>query len=94
MPSTTCSEVPEGEVSQLHAIAQGLLAESGISGVHSLEDATTELVRWGGAELHCVAAIIGSIASQEAIKLLTGQFVPLAGTLFYSTVHATSLLFA
>ncbi|KFM26093.1 NEDD8-activating enzyme E1 regulatory subunit [Auxenochlorella protothecoides] len=88
------SEVPEGEVSQLHAIAQGLLAESGISGVHLPEDATTELVRWGGAELHCVAAIIGSIASQEAIKLLTGQFVPLAGTLFYSTVHATSLLFA
>ena len=42
------------------------------------------------SELHAVAAIMGGIAAQEAIKLLTGQFVPLAGTLIYNAMASTS----
>ena len=36
-----------------------------------------EIVRYGAGELHNVAALIGGVASQEAVKLITGQYVPL-----------------
>ncbi len=49
-----------------------------------------EFVRYGGAELHAVGAVMGGIASQEAIKLVTSQFVPLQGTLVYNAVHGTT----
>jgi len=32
--------------------------------------------RLGASELHVVASVMGGMAAQEAIKLLTGQFVP------------------
>jgi amyloid beta precursor protein binding protein 1 len=54
------------------------------------EDMINELVRSGGAELHCIASIIGAIASQEAIKLLTCQMVPICGTLIYDGINCTS----
>jgi hypothetical protein len=34
------------------------------------------LYRLGASELHVVASVMGGMAAQEAIKLLTGQFVP------------------
>ena len=48
------------------------------------------LRRFGAGELHCVAAIMGGIAAQEAIKLLTKQFVPLSGLLLYNAMASTS----
>ena len=36
--------------------------------------------RYGGAELHTVAAMVGGIAAQEAIKVVTHQYVPLCNT--------------
>lgn len=32
--------------------------------------------RLGASELHVIASVMGGMAAQEAIKLLTGQFVP------------------
>jgi hypothetical protein len=32
--------------------------------------------RCAGSEPHCTAAFLGGQASQEALKLLTGQFIP------------------
>ena len=40
-----------------------------------------ELCRYGGAELHSVAAFLGGCAAHEAIKLLTGIGDPLVGRL-------------
>jgi len=54
------------------------------------EDMINELVRSGGTELHCIASIIGAIASQEVIKLLTHQMVPLCGTLVYDGINCLS----
>jgi amyloid beta precursor protein binding protein 1 len=49
-----------------------------------------EIVRFGAGELHVMAAIVGGMAAQEAIKLITGQFVPFAGTLLYNAVGSTT----
>ena len=40
-----------------------------------------EMKRYFGSKLHVVASLIGGIASQEAVKLLTHQFVPINNTL-------------
>lgn len=57
------------------------------------DDMLNEIVRSGGEELHCIAAIIGSMASQEAVKLLTRQCVPICGTLIYDGINCTSSVF-
>jgi amyloid beta precursor protein binding protein 1 len=49
--------------------------------------------RLGGAELHVVAAIMGGMAAQEAIKLITQQFVPFKGTLIYNAINSTASVF-
>ena len=44
-----------------------------------LERLAWEVVRSQGGEIHAVASVVGGVASQEAIKLITGQFVPSHG---------------
>jgi amyloid beta precursor protein binding protein 1 len=52
-----------------------------------------EMCRFGAGELHCLGAIVGGMAAQEAIKLVTHQFVPLAGVLVYNAMSSTSSVF-
>jgi NEDD8-activating enzyme E1 regulatory subunit len=51
------------------------------------------MCRFGASQLHCLGAIVGGVAAQEAIKLVTHQFVPLAGTLIYNAMSSTSAIF-
>lgn len=51
-----------------------------------------ELARYGAAETHSISAIIGGVAAQEAVKLLTRQYLPLVSTYVFNgiaTVGAT-----
>ena len=43
------------------------------------EELLLEMCRCAGASMHCLGAILGGIAAQEAIKLLLHQFVPVSG---------------
>lgn len=47
--------------------------------------------RYGGCELHSVAAFMGGVAAQEIIKLLTNQFVPINNTLIYNAIKQLSV---
>ncbi|CAM6089778.1 unnamed protein product [Calypogeia fissa] len=82
----------EEDVSRLKTVTVRLLSDMDIPGVSLPEDLVYELCRFGAAELHCVAAVIGGIAAQEAIKLLTRQFLPISGPLIYNALSATSLV--
>ena len=42
--------------------------------------------RFGGAEIHSVASFIAAIISQEAIKLITQQLVPIDNTFIYNAI--------
>ena len=64
----------EEDVALLKSVAAGLAAEYGLSGSAVADDLVGEMTRFGAGELHTVAAIMGGIAAQEAIKLLTAQF--------------------
>ena len=41
------------------------------------------MCRYGADEVHSVAALIGGIGAQEAIKLITSQYIPLDNTFVY-----------
>lgn len=78
------------DVSRLKIIAVGLLNEMGCNGASLSEDLISEMTRFGASEIHCVAAFVGGVASQEAIKLITKQFVPLTGTFVFNGIDHKS----
>ncbi len=81
----------ESDVAKLKSIVVSLFQRWGLSS-HSIRDEhTAEFCRYSGAELHSVAAFVGGIASQEVIKIVTRQFVPLNNTFLYSGATSTSL---
>lgn len=82
----------EEDVVALKSTAMQLLHAQGLAGIPLSDDVVAEVVRYGAGELQCVAAVVGGMASQESIKLLTRQFVPLQGTLVYNAVSSTTLV--
>ena len=48
-----------------------------------------ELARYGNAELHNIASLIGGVAGQEAVKIVTGQYVPIDHTYIYNGIAST-----
>jgi len=50
-----------------------------------------ELVRFGGSELHTIASFIGGLASQEIIKVITHQYLPLNNTYIFNGVNSSSV---
>ncbi len=82
----------EEDVALLKGLAGSILLEAGITGVGVCDDLVGEIVRCGGGELQVIGAIVGAMASQEAIKLLTGQFVPLGGTLIYNAMQCSTTI--
>lgn len=77
----------ESDVAHMKKIVFDLLCSNGLSSCTVSDDHITEFCRYGGKEIHSVAAYIGGVASQEIIKLITHQYVPLNNTLIY---HAGS----
>lgn len=70
-----CRELEE-DVSRLKALAVGILNDMGGGGVTLPEDLVCEVCRFGAGEIHCVASIVGGIASQESIKVPTLHHPP------------------
>ncbi|GKV33159.1 hypothetical protein SLEP1_g41693 [Rubroshorea leprosula] len=82
------------DISRLKTTVISLLNDLGCNGLTLTEDLINEICRFGVAELHSVAAFIGGIASQEVIKLITKQFVPMCGTYIFNGIDHKSQLLA
>ena len=67
---------------------QQLVHEYGSAEIpHGLSrDHAEEVVRYGSSELHTISALIGGVAAQEAVKIITHQYVPLNNTFVYNGV--------
>ncbi|OEL18987.1 NEDD8-activating enzyme E1 regulatory subunit AXR1 [Dichanthelium oligosanthes] len=89
LPGIFDSEIDE-DIPRLKTVAASVLSEMGLIGASLSEDLITEMCRFGGAEIHPVAAFIGGVASQEVIKLVTKQFVPLRGTFIFNGIDLKS----
>lgn len=55
-----------------------------------LRDTLAEMRRAHGGELHNIGALTGGMVAQEAIKVLTGQYIPVDNTLVFDGVKSTS----
>ncbi|AQK61929.1 NEDD8-activating enzyme E1 regulatory subunit AXR1 [Zea mays] len=89
LPGIFDSEIDE-DIPRLKTVAASVLSEMGLNGASLSQDLVTEMCRFGGAEIHPVAAFIGGVASQEVIKLVTKQFVPLGGTFIFNGIDLKS----
>lgn len=85
VPGETDPEV-ESDTVKLKAIFSKLCSEAGLHPPPGQDDHIQEICRYGGAELHSIAAFLGGCAAHECIKLLTGQFVPLDNIVVYNAV--------
>ena len=45
-----------------------------------------EMARYGNAEVHNIASVVGGVASQEAVKLITEQYIPIKNTYVFNGV--------
>ncbi|KAM3320815.1 NEDD8-activating enzyme E1 regulatory subunit AXR1 isoform X1 [Capsicum chacoense] len=81
------------DISRLKTTVVGLLNDLGCNGSTLSEDLIKEMCRYGASELHAVAAFVGGVASQEVIKLITRQFIPMSGTFIFNGIdHKSQLL--
>ena len=87
-----CREFEE-DIPLLKNVVAGIMGELGVAHCTLVDDLVHELVRFGAGELHAVAAVMAGMAAQEAIKLITRQFVPMTGTLVYNAMAATTSVF-
>lgn len=56
-----------------------------------IDDYVAEMVRYGGCELHNIAAFQGGVVSLEMIKLATHQWVPLSNTFIFNGIDGSSV---
>ena len=57
------------------------------------ENILEELCRYGASELHSISAFIGGCCAQEAIKLITHQYVPIDNVLIYNGIRQSTSVF-
>ncbi|PWN37308.1 uncharacterized protein FA14DRAFT_159419 [Meira miltonrushii] len=80
----------EQDVSALVSLANARLSLWGVEldedQMELVQDACAEVARSGHADLPNTAALLGGVAAQEAIKLVTRQYVPLDNVAIYDGV--------
>ncbi|XP_062474227.1 NEDD8-activating enzyme E1 regulatory subunit isoform X2 [Pezoporus occidentalis] len=87
-----CNYQVEDDTGKLKSCLAAFLQEHGLSVVVK-DDYFQEFCRYGAAEPHAIAALVGGAAAQEVIKVITGQFVIFNNTYIYSGVSQTSATF-
>ncbi|XP_060586198.1 NEDD8-activating enzyme E1 regulatory subunit-like isoform X4 [Ruditapes philippinarum] len=80
----------ESDVVKLKNCLSKLLHDWGLS-CNIKDDFVHEMCRYGASELHTMASFIGGAAAQEAIKIITQQFVPVNNTYIYNAMKQTSV---
>ena len=55
------------------------------------DDVLSQFIKYGFAELHPMCSFIGGIVSEETIKLLTNQYVPMSGTFLYVGLNTPTM---
>ncbi len=87
-------EMVEPDIGKLKTCCAKVLAECGLAGggVTMRDDFVHEVCRYGGAELHAVAAMVGANAAQECVKLITCQYVPVDNLFVYDGMSSETLM--
>jgi len=83
-------EEVDSDLPLLKSITHSLLQEHSISTDLVKDEYLSELTRYGACELHNISSLMGGIISQEIIKLMTHQYVPLNNTFIFNGINATA----
>ena len=57
-------------------------------------DCAVEMTRYGACEMHNIAALIGGIAAEECVKLLTQQYQPMDNTFIFNGICSVGRYFS
>jgi len=88
LPGSSDDKV-QSDVEELKGLVASLLSSMGVTG--QVDDKyIKEIVRFGGAELHNISSVLGGIASQEIIKIITHQYTPMDNTFIFNGMDSTS----
>ncbi|XP_055376297.1 nedd8-activating enzyme E1 regulatory subunit [Condylostylus longicornis] len=82
----------EVDIARLKSLAGKMLTELCVHNPLS-DDLVHELCRYGGIELHSVAAFLGGCAAQEIIKVITEQYKPIDNCFVYNGITTESATF-
>ena len=85
-----CDSEVESDVSMLKQCVTEVTKELNLSTTPMLDDLVSEFCRWGGGEMHNLSSVMGGIASQEAIKAVTHQYIPLDNTFIFNGTNGTT----
>jgi len=83
----------ELDIPLLKKTVVSMLSKSGLANELVPDDYIHEMVRAGACEMHNMAALQGGIVSQEIIKLITRQYVPLDNTMIFNGMKSNSSTF-
>jgi len=84
------TQTPHDDFESLRKHADQLITSIGFDPDQLPNDHLQELCRYGNSQIHNLAAVMGGVAAQEIIKLVTHQWVPLGNTFVFNGVNATS----
>lgn len=87
-------EALDEDAAKVWLLTSALVQELGVELPALAEDHAHEMVRYGAGELHNVAALIGGVASQEAVKLITAQYVPLNNVYVWNGITCAGSVYA
>ncbi|KAG9298440.1 hypothetical protein G9A89_008704 [Geosiphon pyriformis] len=89
--AATLDDEGESEFHLFKKTVTAFLNELGINtSLPHLDDFIHEICRAGGSEQPNIAALVGGIASQEIIKLITSQYIPINNTCIFAGIKSTS----
>lgn len=80
-------------IRRLAANANDTGEQAQIDIIARVEPILEELVRADGAELHNISALTGGMVAQEAIKVLTKQYIPIDNTCVFDGIASKSAVF-
>jgi len=66
--------------------SDAVIAEFGFEADTVPDTYLKEMCRFGGSQIHTTCAYLGGVASQEIIKILTKQWVPINNTFIYDAI--------
>ncbi|KAG0378282.1 NEDD8-activating enzyme E1 regulatory subunit [Mortierella sp. AD032] len=84
----------EEDVDHLHANVATLLQSWGVDTEVISKDLTHEICRFGRGAIHNIASFMGGVASQEVIKLITHQYIPMDNTFIFDGARSVTGVFS
>ncbi len=88
------AESLDADAKALERVATELATELSVMWDKGFAKPAAEMTRYGATEIHTVAAYIGGVAGQEAVKLISHQYTPLNSTLIYNGINGNGFRYS